>query len=378
MRRSRQSGGPKIGERVTIEQVAGAAGVSPQTVSRVVNNHPSVAPKTRQRVLRAIARLGYQPNILARSLVHRRSHTLGVVASGLEYYGPSGTLVGIEHQATELGYTIVLNLLHRPHVDNAEKLLNGLVSRQVDGIVWAVPEIGSNRAWLQERSARLPVPVVFLSMHPSNSLPVVSVDNRAGGRQATAHLLAQGYRHIGLITGPADWWEARERTCGWQEALRAAGLEPGERHVVVGDWSASSGEQGFSQLLAQCPETDAVFACNDQMALGVLQTAHQRGLHVPDDLGLVGFDDIPESSYFWPSLTTVRQELRDLGGTAVRLVIQMIEANRRGEAPSPVQPILLPPTLVVRASSVRKGNSGVPPLEAFPLQESELGRVHDR
>jgi len=339
--------------RVTIQQVARQARVSAQTVSRVINNYPSVAPKTRLRVEQAVAKLGYRPNVLARSLVHRRSHTLGVVATGLEYFGPAGTLVGIERRASELGYSILLNLLPQPHLDNAEPVLNSLLSRQVDGIIWAVPEIGANRNWLRRESPHLPVPIVFLSMHASTNLPVVCVDNFEGGRLATDHLLSQGYRRVGLITGPLDWWEARERRRGWRDSLLAEGLPAEERQVFEGDWTASSGDQGFSLLAERFPEMDAVFAGNDQMALGVLQAAHRRSLRVPSDLGVVGFDDIPECAYFWPPLTTVRQELRQLGGMAVQHIAEMILA-RRGESPAPGENTLwVEPKLVVRFSSIR-------------------------
>ncbi len=345
----------RAGERrhVTLRQVASQARVSAQTVSRVVNNVPAVAPGTRLRVQQAVSELGYQPNVLARSLVHRRSYTLGVVATGLEYFGPAGTLVGIERQASELGYSILLHLLPQPQLDNAEPALNSLLSRQVDGIIWAVPEIGSNRNWLRRESPHLPVPIVFLSMHASSSLPVVSVDNFEGGRLATDHLLSQGYRHIGLITGPLTWWEARERRRGWRDSLLAAGLQADERQVFEGDWTASSGEQGFSSLAERFSEMDAVFAGNDQMALGVLQAAHRRNLRVPSDLGVVGFDDIPECAYFWPPLTTVRQELRQLGGMAVHHIAEMIRA-RRGESAAPGENTLwVAPLLVVRFSSTK-------------------------
>lgn len=344
---------PGANRRVTIEQVARHARVSAQTVSRVINNYPVVADKTRMRVQRVVSELGYQPNVLARSLVHRRSYTLGVVATGLEYFGPSRTLVGIERQASELGYSILLHLLPQPQLDDAEPVLNSLLSRQVDGIIWAVPEIGTNRNWLRRESPHLPVPIVFLSMHASGNLPVVCMDNCEGGRLATDHLLSQGYRHVGLITGPLDWWEARERRQGWRDSLQAAGLQAEERQVFEGDWTASSGEQGFCHLAERFSEMDAVFAGNDQMALGVLQAAHRRALRVPADLGVVGFDDIPECAYFWPPLTTVRQELRQLGGMAVKHVADMILASR-GEAPAPAQDTLwLAPKLVVRFSSIK-------------------------
>jgi LacI family transcriptional regulator len=336
----------------TIISVAREAGVSTQTVSRVISNRPDVAPDTRERVQQVIARQGYQPNAIARSLVQRRSHTLGVVASGLEYFGPSRTLVGIEKMSHELGYSLLLSLLDTPETPQVERQLLGLLARQVDGIIWAVPEIGDNHDWMNGRISDLPVPVVFLSMEPRPDVAVVAVDNRAGGRVATEHLLAQGYRNIGHIAGPATWWEARERRCGWETALADAGQRIGREWVVEGNWSTASGEAGLRQLLAQYPPVEAVFAGNDQMALGVLQAAQRLGRRMPEDLAVVGFDDTPESAYFWPSLTTMRQELDELGGTAVDTLSRLIEArlgNGRDLAPSPST--LLSPRLVVRESS---------------------------
>jgi len=169
---------------------------------------------------------------------------------------------------------------------------------------------------------------------------------------ATQHLLDQGYQNIGLITGPLDWWEARQRQLGWQDALKEVTIE--NSLVVEGDWSAESGEQGLRQLLAQRPDIDAVFVCNDQMALGALQAARQMGVQVPEDLALVGFDDIPESAYFYPPLSTVRQDMVELGRCAVRELGRMIEASQKDKAVIEPKTILLQPELIVRASSVPK------------------------
>jgi LacI family transcriptional regulator len=337
---------------ITIRQVAHAAGVSTQTVSRVVNNHPDVAPETRQRVQGLIDQLGYRPNVLARSLIHRRSQTLGVVVTGLDFFGPTRTLVGIESETRAIGYSLLLDLLHHPEAEDVEQLLNRLLSRQVDGIIWAVPEIGANRNWLRREAPQLPVPVIYLNMDLHPDLPVVTIDNRRGGRLAAEHLLAQGYQQIGIITGPLEWWEARERLLGWHEVMQAAGRAADARQIVEGDWSAASGEQGFRRLLEQFNEIDAVFACNDQMALGVIQTAQRLHRRVPEDLAVVGFDNIPESPYFSPPLTTVQQPLMDLGREAVRELVRMIEAHQQGALK--LQPVarLIQPVLIVRDSSV--------------------------
>ena len=350
----RHSNGMSGKRQVTITHVARAAHVSTQTVSRVINNRPDVAPGTRQRVLQAIEQLGYRPNALARSLIQQRSHTLGVVAMPGDYYGPSRTLVGIEQQTRDLNYSLLLDLLHHPETADVGRILNRLLSRQVDGIVWAVPEIGNNRDWLEEGLAQLSVPVVLLNMAPRPHAASVSIDNREGGRQAAEHLLSHGYRNIGIITGPEDWWEARQRQLGWQDALQATGTPAGERQVVHGNWSAESGAAGLQQLLLQFPQADAVFASNDQMALGVLQAASRRGRAVPSSLGVVGFDDIPESAFFSPTLTTVRQPLIELGCAAVKALARLIEAGQEGSLRPPVEALTFSTDLVVRESSIRR------------------------
>src|SRR5512133_338860 len=170
-----------IKKRVTIKEVARIAGVSTQTVSRVLNDRPDVSPETRQRIRAIIAQLGYSPNTLARSLIQGRSHTLGVAGYGLSYYGPSRVLTGIERRANELGYSLLLNLLRDPETNNGQEIFNNLLSRQVDGIIWAVPEIGANRDWLTEQLEKKAdealVPVVFINMEPREGLAVAAMDN---------------------------------------------------------------------------------------------------------------------------------------------------------------------------------------------------------
>jgi LacI family transcriptional regulator len=221
----------------------------------------------------------------------------------------------------------------------------------VDGIIWAVPEIGENRAWLDNKTLRPSVPIAFLSMEPRPDQFVVAVDNYSGGLTATRHLITQGCQKIGLITGPLDWWEARQRKLGWKEALESVGLPAKHSYIAEGNWSTSSGEHGLAQLLARHPEIDGVFACNDRMALGALKTARQLGRRVPKDLAIVGFDDIQDSAYFYPSLSTVRQDMIELGRRAVRELGKEIEADQHGESLAP-KTVLLRPDLIVRESSL--------------------------
>lgn len=335
--------------KVTISQVAKEAGVSSQTVSRVINNKPEITPETRQRVQEVINRLGYQPNAIARSLSQRRSHTLGMVTFGLEYYGPSKILGGVEQAANQRGLSILLNLLHQPESEDIESIVNGLISRQVEGIIWAVPEIGNNRSWFWKVLPQLAIPVVFLSTQPRDGLNVVEIDNRDGGYMATQHLLERGYRKIGLMAGPLTWRAASERRRGWQEALTAAETPFNDSQIIEGNWSAESGERSLYELLEKCPDVQAVFASNDQMALGLMRAALRLGKRIPEDLAVVGFDDTPESAFYNPPLTTIRQDLHQLGQVAVQTLLEIKEAERRGEPPPQVK--LLQPKLVVRESS---------------------------
>jgi LacI family transcriptional regulator len=342
--------------RTTIADVARTAGVSKATVSRVLAGQTKyVREETRQRVLKAVDELGYHPSNAARSLKSKRSFTLGIVGYGLEYFGPSRTLSGIEQEASNLGYTILLHLIRQPETNNVEQLFRKMYSRYVDGIIWAVPEIGENRAWLENKAPGLSVPIVFLSMEPRSDQFVVAVDNYSGGLLATRHLITQGCQNIGLITGPLDWWEARQRKLGWKEAIESAGLPLKDGFIAEGNWSTSSGEHGLTQLLTRHPEIGGVFACNDRMALGALKAARQLERRVPEDLAIVGFDDTPDSAYFHPSLSTVRQDMIELGRRAVRELGKEIEANQNGNPATP-KTVLLRPELIVRESSLLTEN----------------------
>jgi LacI family transcriptional regulator len=336
----------------TLKDVARLAGVSTKTVSRVVNNQGEISKETREKVKAVIEQLGYRPNILARSLIHQRTNTLGVVAWGIDYFGPSRTVVGIEQQAHQLGYSLFLNLVSRPDDSDNEQVLDTLITHRVDGIIWAVPEVGNNRTWLETSNFTQLPPIVFLSMQPRSGHSVVAVDNFSGAKQATQHLIDQGRRKIGIITGPLSWWEARERYAGWEAALRQADFKPSSALIFEGEWTAEAGERGLKALLDNEADIDAIFASSDQIALGALSTAHRLGKLIPKDLAIVGFDNMPESACFWPPLTTVYQQLIDVGRIAVQTLHSMIEANRQMKAMHEAKVRLVKPELIVRASSL--------------------------
>ena len=340
-------------DKITIKDVARAAGVSTQTVSRVLNNRSDVAMVTRARVQEVIASLGYSPNVFARNLSRGRSNTLGVIGYGLVYYGSSSVLTGIENKANELGFSLTLSLIDRVEPSKVDRILYDFLSRRVEGIIWAVPSDITAIDWLADKFAKIETPLIYINKGPNRSDHVTALDNRLGGRLATEHLIQQGYQRIGIITGPINWWEARERLNGWREVIEAEGYADIDRLIVEGDWNAPSGDIGLRALMARNPEVDAVFVSNDQMALGALQAARKLGLNSPEDLGIVGFDDIPEAAYFYPPLTTIRQNTKELGAMAVDRMNTLIHALH--ERLTMVPGISwLEPRLVIRDSSVRK------------------------
>jgi LacI family transcriptional regulator len=341
--------------RITIKDVARQAGVSTQTVSRVINNRPDVSDETRAQVKTVIEALGYAPNVLARSLIQGRSNTIGVIGFGLEYYGPSHTLVGIEKKVYELGYSLQLGLLDRFDPEKMDNILAGLLARQVDGIIWAVPGQSGIHEWVSEKLSLIQIPLVQINQCEEEGCEVVATDNRFGAKIATRHLLEQGYQHIGIITGPMEWWEAAERYCGWEETMMQADYEDLDGMIFEGDWTAASGDVGLHTLLSNSPDIDAVFVSNDQMALGTFQAARRLGLDVPGRLGVVGFDDLPEAAYFYPSLTTIQQNPVELGALAVERMHLLIKANQSGEEPAP-EVSWIKPRLIIRKSSIQSSN----------------------
>lgn len=246
-------------DRVTMKDVASEAGVSIQTVSRVVNDHPDVAADTREKVQEVIEEVGYRPNVLARSLISQRSYTIGVVIAGLNLTGPSTLLNGITKASEKSGYSLILKELPSYDTDEIAPIFHALISRQVDGILWAVPEVQENRRWLNKLQYDYKVPLVYLTMEPQDNITVVSIDNYLGGRLATAHLLEQGCCKIGHIAGPLDWWESRQRMQAWKDTLTEADCVVEDQHMAMGDWSSNSGAKALKKLLKQYQEMDSAF-----------------------------------------------------------------------------------------------------------------------
>lgn len=320
-----------------VREVAAAAGVSRQTVSRVLNDHPSIRPETRERVLAAIAELNFRPNRAARMLTTARSRTIGVLAaSASSLFGPASSLDAVENAAREAGYFVTV--AHVAAADRAavESALDHLIAQAVEGIVVIAPQQAVQEAM---RTLSPGVPTVTLHGAGIAGDDGVFVDQVEGARLATRHLLARGHRRIAHLCGPGDWSEARARREGFLAEMSEAGAA--EEAVVSreGDWTAASGAAIAAELLAD-REVTAVFSSNDQMALGVLHTARLLGRRVPEDVAVVGFDDIPEAAYFAPPLTTVRQEFAELGRRAVARLLALIEGGDAAFA-APVAAVLV-------------------------------------
>jgi DNA-binding LacI/PurR family transcriptional regulator len=319
--------------------VARLAGVSHQTVSRVLNEHPGVSEQTRTRVRAAITELGYRPNRSARALVTGTSQTIGVVAPNTTLYGPASLLTAFEEAAQNTGFTVsvstVRNLDERSIGDAIERHLD----QRVAGLVVIAP-VASARGAL----GKLPedLPLVAIDGDPASAGALVSVDQESGARAATEHLLRAGHRTVWHISGPVEWFDAAGRVRGWESALRANGAEIPP--LLAGDWSAASGYQN-GLMLARMPEVTAVFTANDYIALGLLRALSERGRRVPGDVSIVGFDDVPEAAYFPPPLTTVRPDFAAVALAALEKLLAQIQ-----QAAGELAPTMIEPTLVSRDS----------------------------
>jgi len=326
------------GRRPGMTDVARLAGVSHQTVSRVLNDHTSVRPATRERVLAAIEQLGYRRNLSARALVTRRSGLIGIVASGSSRSGPAGTLGALEQAARAAGYFVTVAIAPEPEPDLHGEITDAFVEQGVEGVVAIAPTPGVAEI-AQALGAQVPVLVVS-AWDPPDGVPTISVDQRAGARLAAEHLLGLGHTDVVHLSGPTDWFDATARIEGWHAALAEAGVTP--RPDLAGDWSSERGYELGRSLLEDLPT--AVFAGNDLAALGVLRAFAEAGVRVPQDVSVIGFDDLEGAANFYPPLTTVRQDLRALGAAALGALVEVIAGGA-------ALPRRLPPQIVERAST---------------------------
>ncbi|MBV9198107.1 MAG: LacI family DNA-binding transcriptional regulator [Solirubrobacterales bacterium] len=318
-----------------MSDVGRLAGVSHQTVSRVINGSASVRPETRERVLEAMRELGYRPNPVARALATGRSNTIGVVSFDTTLYGPASTMLGIERAAHEAGYFTIIASLKALDRSSVPEAVERLRQHGVDGMLVIAPQEESADA-----AAHAPagdIPLVAVEAGPAAGVPVVTIDQVAGAVAATRHLLELGHETVWHIAGPWHFLEAQRRLEGWRSELERAGARVPE--APTGDWSARVGYEHAKTLLRAEPVT-AIFVANDQMALGALRALHEAGRRVPEEVSIVGFDDIPEAPYFTPPLSTVRQDFDDMGRRSVALLLRMI-AGKRVRSGTSAKPELL-------------------------------------
>lgn len=300
--------------------VARLAGVSHQTVSRVLNTPEAVRPATRERVVAAMRELGYSRNLAARALVTQQTALLGVVWTGAAYFGPSSTVGGIEVAARAAGYSTLVGALETYDEGEVRALFRTFRDRGVEGIAVVAPR---ERVAQLAREYAAGIPVVLVADDDSDpSLSTVAVDQELGGRLATEHMLERGCRRVLHLAGPQDWFDARARARGWRAALVSTGLEVPE--MVEGDWSPESGYEAGRALAESGDLPDGVFCGNDAMAVGLVAALRDAGVDVPGRVSVVGFDDLAGVAFFAPPLTTVAQPFAELGAKALEVLVDAI------------------------------------------------------
>jgi DNA-binding LacI/PurR family transcriptional regulator len=330
-----------VGPRTAVMMdVARLAGVSHQTVSRVLNDHPSVRAQTRDRVLEAMRELDYRPNSAARTLVTKRSQTLGLVSFDTTLIGPASMVYGIEGAARRAGYFVSIASVQSLDSRSVLDAISRLREQFVEGIIAIVPQDSA-----VEALAEVPtdIPLVGVGLGESTEVPMVGLDNMGGALCAVQHLLDLGHTRVHHISGPRDWPESHERLMGWRAVLRTAGIRAPA--PLIGDWTARSGYLA-GRKLAQDLTVTAIFCANDHMALGALRALAEAGRRVPEEVSVVGFDDIHEAPYLLPPLTTVSQDFPELGRRSLDLLMEQIVTGSRTH-----RKLRLPTHLMVREST---------------------------
>lgn len=332
----------------TIFDVAREAGVSTATVSRVANGHTNIKPATRARVEEAMERLGYVANLRARGLAGGRTSVIGLLVDNLESSYIAQVVRGIDRSVSEHGYDVMLATMHarRSEKQYIHHLFNGLV----DGLI--VLLTAGFEPYLEEVAIR-EIPVVLIDHAPTDSAPVVKSANGAGAVSAVEHLAELGHRRIGFITGFLDVASAQERLAAYRDAVADRGLDADPELVYVGDFNVESGAEAARQLLGSERPPTAILASSDAEAFGVIRVAQELGYRIPDDLSVVGFDDIPEASYLSPGLTTVSQHMTAMGSTAADILMDALS-----DTPRAVATVELPTELIVRGTTAAPRSPG--------------------
>lgn len=337
-----------------MEDVARLAGVSHQTVSRVLNAHPHVSLRTRKRVEKAIAELRYRRNTAARSLVTRRSEIIGVLGSDMSEYGPANTLLGIQQAARNEGYFVSMASLNEVTPAAITDALEYFMMQAVDGIILIVP----HEIMIESlRTVELSVPLAVVGSFENERFSGVAVNQWMGAHLAVQHLIELGHTAIAHLSGPPGWIDAAARIDGWRYAVTQAGLS--DSALIQGDWSAESGYRAGLKLAATGIVT-ALFAANDQMALGALRAFSEVGLHVPRDISVVGYDDQPEAAYLIPPLTTVSQGFKELGARCMQMLLSDMKDGHSSAA------LTVNPRLIARSSTTHREKCAAPNRSSTP------------
>lgn len=343
---------------VTLDDVAQLAGVSYQTVSRVLNRSEQVSVRTRERVEAAMQQLNYVPNRVAQQLAGKATRTLGLATSDLALMAPAQIASAIQRRAAAAGYHLVIAM---ESGNDAAATVNELLAQRVDGLLINLPLQAEEAQQIQALCGAKPA--LFLDVEPQAAVAQCQYPNHPGARAAVEHLVALGHRQIGLLNGPERSVSARQREAAWRQALADHQLKP---HCSLrGDWSAQS---GYQMLLAQLPDAlpQALLVANDQMALGAMRALHQHGVAIPGQISVIGYDDTAESAWYQPPLTTVRQDLQQLGVLSVERLLAQLQGETLSDA-------ALETTLVIRETTAPPADSGVD-LTALAQQLQAIAR----
>ena len=328
--------------RPTISDVAKQSGVSTATVSRIINGQSGYTEETRQKVLNIIQEMGYRPNAVARGLVKKRTNTIGVLLPSLSSRLASALLKGIESSAHQLDYSVIICDTESNGKRTVE-YLDVLSEKQIDGII-------ITSEWLkdvfEEAIVKMKIPVVLVLTTSSHlQIPYIKVDDYQASYQATEYLIGKGHKEIGMISGSkTDKLAGLPRIEGYKQALTDNSLTISENHIAYGDFAYRSGMRCMQELLKKAPEITAVFAASDEMAVGALSCAYRKGVKVPDDLSIIGYDDTQDAEMAIPPLTTIHQPIYEMGEKAVEMLL-----NTKGA----VESVIMPHHIIERDSVIR-------------------------
>lgn len=341
----------------TLNDVAALAGVSYQTVSRVLNNSGSVSEKTLKKVHQAMTELNYTPNRVAQQLAGKQTFSIGLATTELSLQAPSQIASSIKKRANYFGYQVMIAMAEDTALETVRSAVNELLSQRVDGLIINIPLTHEQVQVIDEISH--PTPVIFMDISPNQQVFSTMLDANMATQLGVKHLFELGHKNIALINGPSSSISANLRYQGWITHLNHYGLTPS--CVYEGDWSAASGFEITEKMLHEFPQTTAILVANDQMALGVLHALHKGGIQIPAEMSVIGYDDTEDSANYFPPLTTIKQDFKQLGCSSVEMLIQALSDKSLTQ-----KACVLSPSLVTRQTT-----SSYRPSSTDPVQLAE-------